>query len=128
MKASTAIKILLGTVVAVTVFHLCILFKIIPYDITWGGRLTNDKEMYVFESFSIGINLIFGLVLLIKGNYIKPFLSSKVVDITLWVFLILFALNTVGNLLAKTNFERAFTVLTLLNAVLIWLVLRKKKV
>ena len=127
MKPNLAIKILLSIIIAVTVFHLCILLKIIPYDITWGGRLTNDTEMYVFETFSIGLNLILGLALLIKGNFIKQFLPIKVVNVALWVFLVLFALNTVGNLVAKTNFEKAFSILTLALSVLLWMVLRKKK-
>lgn len=37
----------------------------------------------------------------------------------LWVFFILFLLNTVGNLLAKTTFEKWFALVTLLLAGLI---------
>lgn len=127
MKPSLAIKILLGTVIAVSIFHLCILLKFIPYEITWGGRLTNDTEMYVFETFSIGLNLILGLALLIKGNYIKQFQPIKVVNVILWIFLVLFALNTVGNLFAKTNFEKGFTIVTLGFSLLLWVILRSKK-
>lgn len=127
MTAKLSIKIILGIIIAVTVFHLCILFKLIPYDIAWGGRLTNDQEMYVFESISIVINLFFGLVLLIKGNFIKQLRPIKVVNVILWIFLVIFALNTVGNLLAKTNFEKFFSIVTLALAFLLWVILKKPK-
>ncbi len=112
---------------ALTLFHILILLKVIPYDITWGGRLNNDSEMYAFESASLLINLLLGLVLLIKGKLIKPIFSIRIANVILWLFFILFGLNTVGNLLAKTNFEKFFTIPTLLAGVLIWVILRSKK-
>ena len=112
----------------VTVFHLCILVKIIPYEITWGGRLKNDSEMYVFETISIAINLILGVVLLVKGRYVKQVLSKRLVQIVLWIFLVLFLLNTVGNLFAETIFEKSLSLLTLALAILIWIILKAKDV
>jgi hypothetical protein len=42
---------------------------------------------------------------------------------------LVFALNSVGNLLAKSLFEKAvFTPLTLISAILIWIILRKDKI
>ena len=127
IKPKIAIKIMLSIVVLITVFHLSILLKIIPYEITWGGRLKNDSEMYVFETISILINLFLGFVLLIKGNYIKQLIPLNIVTIILWVFLILFVLNTVGNIIAKTNFEKVFAILTASLAILIWSILRKER-
>jgi hypothetical protein len=118
---------MLWILLAVIVFHLSIILKIVPYEITWGGRLKNDSEMYVFETISILINLFLCFILFIKGNYIREFLSIKIVNISLWVFVIIFGLNTIGNILAKTNFEKFFTLLTLTFAILIWIILRKDK-
>ena len=121
-----ALNIVLGILSVVTIFHLCIVFKIIPYDITWGGRLKNDSEMYVFEAISIIINLFLILVLLMKGNYLKYKFSEKSINVILWIFVIIFLINTVGNVFAKTAFERIFTGITLLLTILIWLIVRKK--
>lgn len=126
MVSKTAVKIILGLLIGVIIFHLCIIFKIIPYDITWGGKLKNDSEMYVFESISILVNLFLGWMLLMKGEFVKPILASKVVNIVLWVFLVLFILNTIGNLFAETNFEKLFSILTLILSVLIGIVLKKR--
>lgn len=127
MNIRTATNIMLGIIGLVTLFHLALMLKIIPYDIAWGGRLTNDSEMYVFESVSIIINLFLGFTILIKGNYVKQMLSKKTVNIILWVFVVLFALNTVGNILAKTDFEKYFTILTLSSSILILIILTAKK-
>ena len=117
----------MGLLIAVILFHVCVIAKIIPYDIAWGGRLQNDSEMYVFEAISILVNLFLGLVLLMKGNYIKFRFKRKTIDVILWIFLVLFALNTVGNVFAKTNFEKSFAVLTFIFAILIWRILKTKR-
>lgn len=127
MNRTTAIKILLWLITGVTLFHLSILIKLVPYDITWGGRLNNDAEMYVFEAISLSLNLLLGLALLIKGNYIRAFLSIKVVNIVLWVFLVLFGLNTIGNIFAETNVEKLFAILTLMLSGLLWQVLKPNR-
>ena len=127
MKPKTAIKIMLYLLVAVILFHLCIMLKIVPYEITWGGRLKNDSEMYIFETISIVVNLFLFSIILIKGRYFKGCISMKIVNIILWIFFIIFGLNTIGNLLAKTYFEKFFTLLTLAFSILIWIMLRKEK-
>ena len=126
MNLRITVKIMISLVVAVTLFHLSIILKIIPYEITWGGRLQNDSEMYVFEIISITINIFLGLNLLIKGGYIKQVISLRIVNITLWIFLILFGLNTIGNIIAKTYFEKSFALLTLVSSILIWIILKAK--
>lgn len=128
MNSKTAIKIMLCLVAAIMLFHLSIILKIVPYEITWGGRLTTDSEMYVFEMLSILINLILGLTLLIKGSHIKQIVSLKIVTIILWIFLILFGLNTIGNVFAKTNFEKIFAVLTLSSSILLWIILKGSRI
>jgi len=124
MKSATSIYILLGLLVAVILFHMAVMTKAIPYNIAWGGRLRNDREMYVFEVLSIFINLFLGIVLLMKARYIKPGLKEKTINIILRVFLVLFVLNTVGNLFAKTIFEKSFAGLTFIFAVLIGTILK----
>lgn len=126
MNLRFVIKTMITLITAVTLFHLSIILKIIPYDITWGGRLQNDSQMYVFEIISITINIFLGLNLLIKGGYIKQLIPSRIVNLTLWIYFILFGLNTIGNIIAKTNFEKSFAVLTLVFSILILILLKSK--
>jgi membrane protease YdiL (CAAX protease family) len=124
-KTENSIRIMLGILLLVTAFHLCIISKLIPYNIAWGGRLKNDNEMYIFESISIVINLFLTSILLIKGSYLKFRLNEKGINIILWIFFFIFILNTIGNIVAKTNFEKLFSILTLILALLIWNILKK---
>ena len=93
---NNAIKIFLGFQIAIILFHLCIIAKIIPYNITWGGRLQNDNEMYVFETISVLINLFLCWIILMKSNLVKYRFPNKVVNVILWIFFVIFVLNTIG--------------------------------
>lgn len=126
MKAEKVIKIVLSIIGLITLFHFAIILKIIPYEITWGGRLENDSEMYVFEAISILINLILIFAMLIKGKFIRQIIPSKIVTIILWIFVVIFCLNTIGNLFAETYFEKSFSLITLLLSILIWVIIKSK--
>lgn len=127
MKANVYIRLMVFLLSIATAFHLCLIVKLIPYNIAWGGRLKNDIEMYQFETISILINLFLISILLIKGKYLRFRLNEKLINIVLWIFFFIFSPNTIGNILAKTYFEKAFSVLTLIFAILIWNVLKKKE-
>lgn len=116
------LNMLIGISVLTTIFHTLILVRVIPFEITWGGRLKTVEEMYVFEALSILITFFFIFVLLQKGEYIPYFFGKKSVSIVLWVFFVIFILNTIGNVFAETNFEKYFSIITLANSILIWVV------
>lgn len=91
--------------IVVIAFHLLVLTKVIPFDVVWGGRLQTEKEMYVFELVSILINLILIVIVLTKIKKIKVGASNKLINFMLWIFVLLFVLNTIGNLTSKTSLE-----------------------
>lgn len=122
-KNEKAIKLLIGLLSLVIVFHILVLLQIIPYNISWGGRLKTVQEMYVFEIVSIALNLFLIWIVWLRAKNVK----SKIVNIILWVFFGIFSLNTIGNLFAQTTFEKYFSLLTLIFALLILRVLIKKK-
>ena len=127
MNPKLAIKLMLGLIGVIILLHSAILMKIIPYNITWGGRLENDIEMYVFEIMSILINLFLVVLLLVRGRYLSCFIPMKVVNILLWAFLFLFGINTLGNIFAETTFEKSLSLLTLIFTYLIWVTLKDAK-
>jgi len=120
-------KLLLVLLSAVILFHVCIITKLIPYNITWGGRLENDKQMYVFESLSILINLFLISVLWIKNRSINHRFSQKLLNNILWAFFTLFLINTIGNIFAKTNFEKYLAILTFVFSVLIYTIIKEEQ-
>ena len=121
-----AIKIMLVLLSAVMVFHILVITQVIPYTIVWAGKLKNVKDMYQFEGSSIFINLMLIVMLLAKGEYIQLPVSQQFISIVLWLFVFLFALNTIGNLFAKTNFEKfVFTPLTFISSLLLFRIVKK---
>ncbi|HCD52132.1 MAG TPA: hypothetical protein DEQ34_06785 [Balneolaceae bacterium] len=121
-RASVSTNLLVSLLI---IFHLSILTGLIPYDIVWGGRLKNDAQMYSFESFSILMNAYFLMILLMKNGTVKRRLPLGLINGSLWMFLVLFAVNTIGNLLAETLFEKFFALLTILFTINIWILLKK---
>lgn len=90
---------------ALLLFHLMVIVRVIPYTIVWAGRLNSDIEMYLFETVSFLLNAFFLFVVLIKTNYTKTRISTRVITGLLWAMGFLFFLNTIGNLFSKSNFE-----------------------
>ena len=127
MTQKRAINILIWIVGAILLLHVAIVTKVIPYEIAWGGKLKSDTQMYLFESISILVTLLLGIILLIKGNYVPLFIPISIVNALLWVFFVLFGLNTAGNLLAETWYEKSLSVLTLCITFLIWKICKGNK-
>ena len=112
-----AVNSLLTLLSLVMIFHLLILTQVIPYNIVWGGNLQNTEQMIVFEIVSLLINTLIIITIAIKGKYLKFNLSQRLTDLLIWLFVILFSINTLGNLFAKASIETiAFTPMTFLSA------------
>lgn len=128
MKYKIASVLLIVLFSLTIVFHFLILIKVIPYAIAWGGRLTNDTEMFIFESISISINFVFLLVATTKYKQIKQVKSSTFISVMLWIMFVVFAINTIGNLFSLNNYERIiFTPLTLISSVACLILARHKR-
>ena len=62
-----------GLIIVLSIFlilHICVLLKIVPYSIVWGGRLKTDLEMYRFETVSIFINILFLFIILMQSHFL----------------------------------------------------------
>jgi len=114
-SASYCILIILSLIV---LFHLLVLTGIVPFQIVWGGRLTNHSQMVQFEMISIGINIVMLAAVAIYAGILKLHIKPLLIRIVLWCMCGLFLLNTIGNLLSTNTFEKmVFTPITLLLAI-----------
>lgn len=128
LSKNTALKLMIGLLSIVLVFHFCVLFEIISYKIVWAGKINSLDEMRIFETVSILINTLLIAILYIKSKNIKNNVSNKVVNAIIWVFVFLFAINTIGNLFAKSMIEQILgTILTFTSSVLCWIIVSKSK-
>jgi hypothetical protein len=98
--------------------HFTILLRVIPYNLVWGGRLKSAKEMYRFEIFSIIINSLFVVLILVQAGFLIFDIPKRIMTYALWLMTGLFLLNTLGNITSKNKLEqRLFTPVTILLAV-----------
>lgn len=122
-----ALKITLGILIIIVLFHVAILIHYIPYTIVWAGKLKTVNEVFILEITSIVLNLFLITILVLKGNYIKLKVSDKILNVILWLFVAFFSINTIGNLLAETQFEKiVFTPLSFILAMLIYIILKNE--
>lgn len=120
--------LMISIFVLILIFHILIITGKIPYTIVWGGRLQSKLDMYRFESVSILLNSIFLLAVLLKMEIIKLKISLKTINIILWLMILLFFVNTIGNLFSINFWERIiFTPLTLLLGVSSFILVKKEK-
>lgn len=102
------------------ILHVLIVLRLIPYSFIWGGRLKSDRQMYVFEAFSISFNAVFLILMMIIAGWLNFPISAQFIKVLLWVMMILFALNSVGNLFSTTKLERVvFTPVTIIITILL---------
>ena len=108
---------------ALLIFHLSLiiftgLLSIIPYDIVWGGKMESKEQLIFFELLSFLIIALCMFLTLIKSKYLKISKLNKIAHYAMWLFSAYFLLNTLGNILAKTIFEKSFAVISILLAIL----------
>lgn len=91
---------------AILVFQLLLFVGIIPYKYTWGGKLESKEQAMTMISVSIFVNILFLVTILIKTNYLKLKIPPIILKIILWLMVIVFGLNTIGNLFAEQDLEK----------------------
>ena len=113
---------LIFILLVMSVFHVLVILQIIPYSIVWGGRLMSISRMYLFESGSLILTIIFLFTILLKNR-----VSKIVINVTIGLMALVFFINTIGNLLSKNLFEKTvFTPITLVMCFFCLVLLVKK--
>ena len=114
-----AINALILLLSLVIVFHIMVISGAIPFEIVWGGRLTDSSELPVYESISIGLNLLMLFMVLSKAGYSRISMKENTYRIFFGLMCLLFLVNTIGNIFSKNDLERMiFTPFTLILTIL----------
>ena len=109
-------NILLFSLGLLLVFHILVLFKIIPADIMWGGQ-ANAGNIVMLEIVALAVTLFFGFIVAAKTGYVKAGKFAAVVNVLVWVVFIFLILNTLGNLASGVSAENfIFAPITLILA------------
>lgn len=120
ISVETAGNVLLMLFGLLVVFHILILFNLIPSNIVWGGRAGSSSSPRALLTVSLIFNILFALVVAAKIGYIDVSSPGRVIDIFLWIIFAYLLLNTAGNLLSSSSLEKLlFTPLTVVAAFLV---------
>ncbi|MEO6812451.1 MAG: hypothetical protein ABI172_00870 [Ginsengibacter sp.] len=123
-----AINVMIALLTALLIFHTLVLTGIIPYAIVWAGKIKSAEDMWTMELVSICVNSFAILILLLKAEYIQNKIPVKILNAVIWLLVLLFSLNTIGNLFAESQFELYFfTPLTFISAILCLRIVIDKK-
>lgn len=126
MSKKSALLIMFFILGTLLLFHVLIYTQVIPYDIVWAGKLKSVEEMKSFELVSILINGFILTVLGVKYKFLLKDKTNKLIDILIWLFVVFFTLNTVGNLFSKSILELVLgCFVTLISAILCYIIVRK---
>jgi hypothetical protein len=113
-------------------FHIAILmgivlFDYVPIEFLWGGQMKTVTQLVNFEIVSLLTTAIFIFLLLIRSKWINLPKLLIVTRIAMWMVFVLFLLNTIGNALAETKFERLFAIVSGVLALLFLRIAIEKK-
>ncbi|MFZ6022527.1 MAG: hypothetical protein ACOYT9_03605 [Patescibacteria group bacterium] len=112
MNLKTAKSILVSINVIALVYHALIVTRVVDFVNVWGGQLQTVVQMYTFETISIAIQML--LLWFILSFKIEKGVGNRFYIYLFFSLALLMLLNTIGNVFAKTDFERfIFAPLTL---------------
>jgi hypothetical protein len=111
-KAAT---VALSFLAMLILYHLLILTSIISYENVWAGKLKTLQQMYQFEGISIVMTILISWFIAMRSEILKPLIPQRFISVLMWLLVVIFTLNTLGNLQATSQFEKfVFTPITIL--------------
>lgn len=126
LQKITAIRILLGIHLIMMIWQFLVLAKIIPYHIFLVGKINVNKELVPFMTISILISATLIAGLIVKLANIKHQFLNEIVNGTLWVFVVLFALNSIKNISSGDWLVMSLgTALTIISSFLCWKIVKE---
>lgn len=120
IPAKLAGNLLLIAFAALVLFHLLVLFKVVPPEIVWGGQISAaGTSLLVLEITALAVTLVFAEIIAAKIGYIRAGKFRTVVNIGVWIVFAYLILNLAGNLASGVAFENlVFVPITLVLALL----------
>jgi len=106
ISATTAGHLLLLLFALLFVFHLLVVFRVVPTDLIWGGRMESPEALLRLELWALALTVVWAIIIALKMGYLRWIKNRKAINIAVWVLFLFFVLNTLGNLLATSPIEK----------------------
>lgn len=100
--AARTINILLFLAV---LFHVLTMSGIISMDNAWGGRVSDRQQFMMLELVSISIVIFALMIVSMRAGFMSRMFSISTIKVLLWIFVVVFALNTIGNIMTIPAIE-----------------------
>jgi len=92
---------------ALVVFQILLAIGLPFGKLAWGGENARLPKKLRISSFISSLILVYALVILLeKADLISIVGNSTVMTISVWVFLVVFVLSTLGNITSKSRPEK----------------------
>lgn len=119
-------RIVLIVLAALVVFHVLLMAGVVPAGVAWGGRLDRSAPGFLIaEALALAMLVGFGLIVSLRVGWIGGSRPNRAVRIATWLVFAYFLLNTLGNLMGQSGFERfVFAPLTLVLSLLMFRIAR----
>ena len=106
ISARLAGNILLAALGLLFIFHVLVLFGVLPAEIVWGGMIQGGQtNLVTLETVALVMTLLFMLIVAARIGYIQVGRLSGAVKVGVWLIVIFLLLNTLGNLASGVSFE-----------------------
>jgi hypothetical protein len=106
ISARLAGNILLAALGLLFIFHVLVLFGVLPAEIVWGGMIQGGQtNLITLETVALAMTLLFMLIVAARIGYIQVGRLSGAVRVGVWLIFIFLLLNTLGNLASGVSFE-----------------------
>lgn len=120
MKGVIAIVSLMG------IFHILVLANVIPQEQVLGGWFSTASDWNSLETMALIVNTIVWFILMNRIGYIHV-IHPNHQRLFMWITVVLYAVNTVGNAFASSNLEQfVFAPLTGVLTVCLFILARSK--
>lgn len=98
---------------------------IVPVKYVWGGRVTEHGQMIRYELVTLVANLFIIWIIAVRVRWLQQRVSARVMRSMLGSVAAVMLLNTLGNLLAHTTFEKTLAIPTGISALGFWTLYRR---
>lgn len=112
---------------AIIMYHFMIIFQMVPADLVSSSVYMYDTDMYMIEGSSILMNIFFIFIVMVKTKILHINIPEKIVNGILWLMVVMFTLNTVGNILfGNDSIKFVFTPITFILGYLSFVLILEK--
>jgi len=108
------------------ILGLLAIFDIVSSKYVWGGRATDHNQLIILETVTFIVNGLILWLIAMRVNFAKQKISTKTLNILFIILSIMMALNTIGNIFAKTSAEKFMAIPTLIGAIGFYVLARRK--